>query len=167
MKIGILSDTHGNVARTATAAEVLLGRGADALIHCGDIGSLQAFELLQERCGSHGVSLYAVLGNVDLYNPDLSLSPARNLSRFLECRLDGRDAAILHGDDGRAWSGAVEAGRYTYVFSGHTHAPEDRTIGTTRLINPGAVTRARHPTVAILDLDCNALEYLPLDLRER
>jgi predicted phosphodiesterase len=37
MRIGILSDTRDQVARTWRAVTMLLGAGAEVLIRCGDI----------------------------------------------------------------------------------------------------------------------------------
>ena len=37
MRVGILSDTHDQVARTQSAITQLLAAGAEVLIHCGDI----------------------------------------------------------------------------------------------------------------------------------
>ena len=38
MKIGILSDSHGKTRRLSAAIELLVDRGAEAIVHCGDIG---------------------------------------------------------------------------------------------------------------------------------
>jgi acyl-CoA thioester hydrolase len=45
-RVGILSDSHGNVGTTARAARLLLDAGADILIHLGDIGSGEVLEAL-------------------------------------------------------------------------------------------------------------------------
>jgi predicted phosphodiesterase len=50
-----------------------------------------------------------------------------------------------------------------YVFHGHTHVAEERKSGRTRVINPGALHRARPKTFAILDLASGALESVEVD----
>ena len=37
MRIGILSDTHDQIARTTRAVVLLRAEGAEALVHCGDL----------------------------------------------------------------------------------------------------------------------------------
>jgi predicted phosphodiesterase len=47
LRIGILSDTHDQVARTGRAVAALVARGAEALVHCGD---LTGPDLVYECC---------------------------------------------------------------------------------------------------------------------
>ena len=39
MRLGILSDTHDELARTRLAVDLLRDAGAEVLIHCGDLAS--------------------------------------------------------------------------------------------------------------------------------
>jgi putative phosphoesterase len=39
MRLGILADTHDELARTRLAVRMLLDAGAEALVHCGDLAS--------------------------------------------------------------------------------------------------------------------------------
>ncbi len=39
MRLGILSDTHNELARTRMAVQLLCDEGAEALVHCGDLSS--------------------------------------------------------------------------------------------------------------------------------
>lgn len=59
MKLGIMSDSHGHAGPVRLALTLLDGRGADAIIHCGDVGSLDVLdELAGRRC-------WFVWGNTD------------------------------------------------------------------------------------------------------
>jgi predicted phosphodiesterase len=49
-----------------------------------------------------------------------------------------------------------------YLFTGHTHVAHDRYEGKTRLINPGALTRASRFTVALLNLETDELTSLEI-----
>lgn len=163
MKIGILSDTHGNLPRTLKATDLLLMRGVAALLHCGDIGSEEVLDEIIARCAAHDVALYAVLGNVD----DMVASVWRGpdgvpLSRRVELTLAGKRMAILHGHQAQALEQAIASGTFEYVFTGHTHQALDERMGQTRVINPGAVHRAYPPTVAVLDLAHDALEFIEI-----
>ena len=46
MRIGVLSDTHGHVENTLTAVRMLESLEVEAVLHCGDIGSVQIPRLL-------------------------------------------------------------------------------------------------------------------------
>ena len=48
MVLGILSDTHGHARRTAAAVRLLEQLGAEAFVHCGDIGSPDVLDELAE-----------------------------------------------------------------------------------------------------------------------
>ena len=67
MKIGILSDTHGDVRRTEAGLDLLLQHPIEALCHCGDIGSESVLTALSAACLPRKIPVYAVLGNVDLF----------------------------------------------------------------------------------------------------
>ena len=47
-----------------------------------------------------------------------------------------------------------------YLCHGHTHATRDERLGPTRVINPGALFRARRHTVAVLDLARDEVSFL-------
>lgn len=164
MKIGILSDTHGDVGRSVRALEVLLTRGCAAIVHCGDIGSAEVLDELSALCAAHGVPLHAVLGNVDEYEPELRNPRAQDGARVwglrAELEFDRRTFAVLHGHQPRALEEAISGGRFDFVLTGHTHTAEDRLVGATRVINPGAVYRAHPPSVAVLDLDTGAVDFI-------
>ena len=59
MRIGILSDTHDELARTRAAIRVLRDAGAEALIHCGDLASPPIVEV----CAA--LPFWFVFGNHD------------------------------------------------------------------------------------------------------
>jgi hypothetical protein len=103
MILGILSDSHGHVPRTRAALQLLLDAGAEQIIHCGDIGGEAVLAEIAALTGPRKVPACAVLGNVDW--EDIRLMNAfagmglRVLGRKGEIHLDGRKAAIVHGDD--------------------------------------------------------------------
>ena len=59
---------------------------------------------------------------------------------------------MIHGDDAALKRRLILGQQHDYLLQGHTHVPHDQRIGRTRLINPGALHRARTKTVATLDL---------------
>lgn len=163
MNIGILSDTHGNLPRTIRATEILLARGIEALLHCGDIGSEETLDEISARCAAHGIPLHAVLGNVDEYEASFWRgTDGRPITIRKELTLSGKRVAILHGHHFIALEQAISSGEFDYVFTGHTHQTRDERIGRTRVINPGAVHRAHTPSVAVVDIEKDTVEIVVL-----
>lgn len=160
MIVGILSDTHGQVRRTAAAVRLLRRLDATALLHCGDIGSPAILEELA------GLPAWAVCGNTDVldgaceqYAAALGVRLARQGPARIA--LGGRTLALCHGHESgfHGLLAAAEAGRpapdgarYDYVLHGHTHVAGVWAVGALRVINPGALHRAAVHTVATLDL---------------
>ncbi len=161
MKIGILSDTHGNLSTVQRAARLFQQKKVGAIFLCGDIGDVDLLSVLAGDAPVH-----AVLGNVDMYSADWRFFP-ENVGvhlhgRFGDIALEGRRIALLHGDDKRRFYETVSSGEYDLVFSGHTHMVHDYTEGKTRCINPGSAGRGNPHTCAILDLATDQLEIFEL-----
>lgn len=150
MIIGLLSDTHGNVERTRSAAAIFRERAVEIILHAGDVCGA---EILDELTAL-GVPVHAVRGNMDY--GDVCLPSVRDLT------LDGRRIAVIHGDVFIDLERALRGQEFDYVITGHTHARRDEMRGRTRIINPGAVHRAAQPSVAILDTSGGSLEYVSL-----
>jgi uncharacterized protein len=162
MKIGILSDTHDQVERTSKAVAALVGAGAEALVHCGD---LTVPEVVLE-CG--GLPSYFVFGNNDFDRDGLlramALVGGRSLGRGGEVVLGGRRIAVTHGDSAGEVRRLLAADPDYFLF-GHSHRAADERRGATRWINPGALYRATPWTVAVLDLEADLLDFLTIDGR--
>ena len=52
--------------------------------------------------------------------------------------------------------------RHDYLFQGHSHIREDRTVGRVRIVNPGALHRARPKTVALVDTE-GGVEFIEVE----
>lgn len=155
MLLGILSDTHGRTEMAQRAITLLLERGAEFLIHCGDVGD-DVLQLLPA-----GDSAF-VFGNNDYDVAEMR----RQAEEFcLNClghggvvELGGKKIGVAHGDQSRILAGLL-AGGVDYLLTGHTHVAHDRRDGGARLINPGALHRASRKTVALLDLETDKLKF--------
>lgn len=162
MKIGILSDTHGNLTVGGKVAALFREYKVEAVFHCGDIGS---FEVLEKLCELN-VPVHAVFGNVDQFSNDWNYAPRpKGLQlhgRFGDITLANKRIALLHSDDRKARDRAMLSGKYDYVLTGHTHEFHDHLIGKTRCINPGTAGRGAPNTCAVLDLETGELEKLEL-----
>ncbi len=164
MKIGILSDTHGNLPATKSAASNLVAANVNAVFHCGDIGGAEVLEELAAVFHPLGVPIYAVYGNVDAYSNDWKFFPSNIgvelLGRFGAVEVGGKKIAILHSDDRRRFRKTIESGEYDLVLSGHSHEIHDHLVGTTRCINPGSAGRGMPNSCAVLDLDSGQFNSL-------
>ena len=75
-----------------------------------------------------------------------------------EFMLADKRIAVAHGHLTMDVKPLLEA-RPDYLMTGHTHEAADWQVGPTRRINPGALFRTDNPTVALLDLTQNELQF--------
>ena len=148
MKIGVLSDTHGEVRATQRAVDVLKQECVALVIHCGDVGN-EVVPLLK------GVVAHFVRGNMD--DPqmfgDLIDDPGHTFhDRIGSLEVEGCRVAFLHGDDVKLFRNTVYSGRFDLVCYGHTHAFALTKEGSTLVLNPGAVSRSSQPSLAVVEL---------------
>lgn len=163
MRIGILSDTHDQVARTARAVSVLLAQGAQALVHCGDY---TCPEVILECAGLPG---YYVFGNNDFDRGDRCRAMAAVGGVCLEwggvATIGDRRIAVTHGDSSHELR-RLAALAPDYLLFGHSHRRADERRGATRWVNPGALYRASEWTVAVIDLEADSLAFHFVDGRD-
>lgn len=158
MKLGLLSDTHDQVWRTAAAIRLLEAAGATQFLHCGDITRPEVLELFA------GKSVAFVLGNNDERHAGALRAAAH--THGLTC-LDwgavvtyaGVAIAITHGHRGAEVQRLLKL-QPRILCVGHTHQRCDEPWGTVRLINPGALHRVGTCTAAVLDLSTEQLEWI-------
>jgi putative phosphoesterase len=160
MLLGILSDTHDRVDAAAAAVAALKAAGATYFLHCGDVGGEGVLDQLA------GLPAAFVWGNTDWdraalgrYASDLGI---QCFGSFGELDLDGKVMALTHGDDVRAVRRVLDGQRHDYLFVGHSHVKADSRIGRVRVINPGALHRAREKTVATLDTATDLLRFITI-----
>jgi uncharacterized protein len=166
--LGLLSDSHGQVERTAAAVRLLQHVGAEAFVHCGDVGGI---EVLQELAG---LRAWVVCGNTDCPDATLvrhaqSLGVAVTHEGPLRLELDGRSLAAFHGHEpafvrligalSNHRTPPADFGPCQYVLHGHTHVPCAERVGAVQIINPGALYRAIVHTVATLDLRAGKVQF--------
>ncbi|HET7589512.1 MAG TPA: metallophosphoesterase family protein [Solirubrobacterales bacterium] len=150
--IAVIADTHMPKGERALPEECVERiRGAEALIHAGDLSAAAVLEELEALCPV----ILAVHGNVD----DAELR--RRLPESLEVEAGGRTVAVLH--DAGPKSGRLERMRARFpradaVVFGHSHLPLHEVRGGFQIFNPGSPTERRrapqrsmgllHPTAA-------------------
>lgn len=156
MLVGIVSDTHNNYPLVAKATEILREREVDCVLHCGDIEDAAVVELFR------GLETHFVFGNCDTDQKSLreAIAAANQTlhESFGTLTLAGTKIAWLHGHDIVLFRDVERSEFFDFVFYGHTHLAEERRTGKTRVVNPGALFRARVKTFCILELPACKLE---------
>lgn len=156
--VGILSDTHDRIEPALAGIKLLQQGGAEFYIHCGDVGGEQILDLLA------GLPSAIVWGNNDFDRPLLTrYAESLGIAVFQtlgELELGGEHFAVTHGDDARIVRQVLDQQEHDYLLTGHSHIKADQRIGRVRVINPGALHRAIEKTVALLNTETDALQFL-------
>ena len=149
MKIGVISDTHDQIAHILQAINLLNEANVDLVIHCGDWVSpfvLYHFQNLK-------APIRGIFGNNDgdrfrhlMLKEKLGLNLQLE-ERFLKLELDGRKLAVFHGDYPELVTGLVLSGEWDAVFHGHTHQKVNETLGNTLSLNPGSFMDLTYGTI--------------------
>ncbi len=155
--LGILSDSHGQRTRVRTAIALLQSRGVTRFVHLGDFGDGVLDELA-------GLDVCVVFGNCD--DPRSLDRDARELglsvmhpSGVIEC--DGKRIGITHGHLVEELE-RLFLQRVDYLLHGHSHQRSDAIVDGVRMINPGALHRAKPFTVALFIPATGYLESMTL-----
>ena len=167
-RIGLLSDSHGRASTTRRGVQVLLNDHVDLLLHLGDIGTVDVIDALAVAApgADRQIDARIVFGNTD-WDREALREYAHDLDIIVDDgvgTLDLREGELMfcHGDDGQALRQAL-ARNVRYLCHGHTHRTLDERVNQTRVINPGALFRAREYTVAVLDTERDELKFHVVD----
>lgn len=133
MKIGVIADTHGFLDPKIPK----IFKGVDAILHGGDIGSMDVIRGLRAIA-----PVYAVRGN---HEPEDVIKEFPN--RQDQVVLEGKRIFLSHGFISFGWEFfEMMAGRYKEMFEkmqvdalvyGHSHFPESRLFNGVLFFCPG------------------------------
>jgi uncharacterized protein len=160
MKLGIITDTHNNIANTRWALERFRAEGVDRLIHCGD---LTAPKMIEEFVGWQ---IDFVFGNNDdrmeLRHTIRAMLPESAIDELWSATIDGVRLAAMHGDNERRLNELIRSGAHHYVFRGHSHMRLDQRIGGTRVINAGSLggKRPQSRSICVLDVEMGEAKFI-------
>ena len=147
LRVVVLSDTHApRFWKRCPPAVAEQLRGADLILHAGDVCTASVLEELSEYA-----PVRAVLGNNDV--PDVE---AWGAPETLELDVGGLRVGMVHDSGPR--SGRVGRLRRRFpgcdlVVFGHSHIPMDVEVDGFRIVNPGSPTDRRrepHGTLAVM-----------------
>jgi hypothetical protein len=163
MTIGVLSDTHDNLANIRKAVAVFAARRVEVVLHGGDFCSpftLPEFKPLAEK----GVKMHAVFGNND-GDKVLLMKRGEGFCSFRDgvsvLDMDGRRIVLMHYPD--LAEDLYQAGTFDLVIYGHNH--QVLLEGTAKkLLNPGTCSGylAERSTIALVDTRGMVVEIVDL-----
>jgi hypothetical protein len=155
-RLGVISDTHGSARMARRAIDLLCARGATRILHLGDVGSESVLDLLAGleatvvfgNCDDErGLARYAHAIGVDVVHPAAIIEVKEARIGLTHGHLE-REVAMLFG------------AKVDFLLHGHTHEIRDERIGCTRVLNPGALHRARRYTALLLEPATGHAEWL-------
>jgi len=170
MKICIVSDSHDRADALAKAVHEARAKGAEAVIHCGDLIGAQTIK----PALAAGLPVHAIHGN-NIGDPQAMHNQSRMSGGRLQyygpdakLELGGRRIFVVHYDHyGYAFACT---GEWDLVCCGHSHQAEARQVanakgGTSWLVNPGTVAGLAAPATWVLgDLAAMRFETHTLNL---
>ncbi len=191
MRIGIVSDLHGNAAGLTLALDRM--GDVDELLCAGDVVeefrfSNETVALLRERgarCvkGNHDIGLLSALGSrarrAAHVDPELvrwlDLQPL-----MIETVINGKTLVMTHASpfapfNQYVWRHSPELKRFSelgsdYIVIGHTHAQMAVRVGRTLVINPGSagqaidVSNGRRLSYAVLETSSGEVVFDDFDV---
>ncbi len=154
MLIGLIADTHDNLATVDKAIKRLNEEGVELVFHAGDYVSpfvIPKFKDLKAR-------LVGVFGNNDgdheLLRKRFSENERLEIHEsFADMPIENLRVALLHGHEKELLKALIDRESFHIVVYGHTHNAEVYRKGKTLVVNPGEVCGylSGKSTFALLD----------------
>jgi len=151
IRVGVISDTHGQAELARRALSVFQEAGAERILHCGDIGSTEIIQILSALPTDY------VYGNCDGARQTLAAAVEKYGGTlhgdFGSVEIAGKKIALYHGQNDERLDQEARSGEWDLICTGHTHRSTFTEWFGTRLLNPGALQRRwEAPGAVLLDL---------------
>jgi putative phosphoesterase len=163
MKIGLLSDTHNHLTNLQKALATFQLENITHLVHCGDLTAPETAAALG------GFQVIHVVGNGDFPSGEirrilLDLNPLNSSGIQYTGEFEGVPIAAVHGHQPHQVDSLVASGQYRYIFTGHSHRKSDKTRGSTRILNPGALggLKSEEWSACIFDLGIGQARFFTI-----
>ena len=162
MKIAVMSDSHDHLENIEKTVALAAEKGADILIHCGDICS----PFVMDRLAPFTGPVHVVFGN----NDGDPMTISRIAERFSNITVH-HHTGVIETDMGLVafthypehGKGLAATGNYAAVFSGHTHIRRSEAVNDTPHVNPGEVMGLlERPGFIIFDMDSGKSETVEI-----
>ncbi len=158
MKIAVMSDSHDHLENIERAVELATEKGAEMLLHCGDICS----PFVMDRLAPFTGPVHVVFGN----NDGDPMTISRIAEKFSNITVH-HHTGVIETEKGLVafthypehGKGLAATGSYAAVFSGHTHIRMAEEVAGTPHINPGEIMGfLEGPGFVVFDLDSGDME---------
>ncbi len=164
MKIGLISDTHGDLEAWNKAIKIFLNEKADVIMHAGDVlchgvsnpikKSYDPLDL-SDAINNTSIPLVISKGNCDSDVDTVAIEwPIQSPYAFYST--ENKKFLVIHGDNhsNEDLKKLGEKFNIDFIIRGHTHENEIIS-GKTTIINPGSVSLPKNknntPTIGIID----------------
>ena len=158
--LGVMSNSSGRADAVSAAIDVFAASGASLVVHCGDVGGRHVLDQLA-RLG--GVFVWGDRDNdrtgLLRYGHSIGVDCFGVMGTF---EWEEKKICVVHGDDKKVIRQITDEQQYDYLLVGHDLAHEDRTVGRTRVLNPGPIFGGSTPSAVLLDPSTGKLRVLPL-----
>jgi len=163
MKICILSDSHDHIPLLDAAVAQAKERGAEAVLHCGDVVAPSTLKCLNK----HALPVHVIHGNNtgDLYTLGKLITRPDNVIEYhgmdAGVELAGKKIFMVHYPH---YARAMAAtGDWDLVCCGHSHKTKISCIpnikgGETLLVNPGTVGGVGNAPASYMMMDLETME---------
>jgi len=168
MKIAILGDSHDQYKNLEKAVAVANDHECELMVHTGDLGAPKNSIAILERFNGH---IKMILGNNDheifgimqrsFALENFELVKSSRSGDTLEETIDGIKIFMHHYP--RIAEIAAASGEFDLCIHGHTHTYRSEMIGTTQLLNPGALIGDKQtPSMVVYDTTNKEHEHILL-----
>ncbi|MCU7795939.1 MAG: metallophosphatase family protein [Candidatus Thiodiazotropha sp. (ex Semelilucina semeliformis)] len=172
MKVCILSDSHDHIPLLDAAVETAKEKGAEAVLHCGDVVAPSTLHCLDK----YHLPVHVIHGNNtgDLYtlgrlaNRDENHIHYHGMDAGLE--LAGRRIFLVHYPH---YGNAMAAtGNWDLVCCGHSHKVSIEAVknlkgGTTHLVNPGTIGGVGRSPATFVMADLEEMTFETLEISKQ
>ncbi len=144
-----MSDTHKKLGRAKKAVDLLIQKGAEFIVHAGDIVRVELLEYLEEK----NIRYVAVLGNNDYHLYD-AVDKFNLVTEPYYFKLADKTWKLMHYP------------KYMFpldtdiIVYGHTHDVDITFNGKNLILNPGEVCARDHGFSTCMTLDIKENRYI-------
>lgn len=145
--MGLVSDSHDNDDAVARAVHAFRQHGVAFVLHAGDVTEGRTLRAFAEWPGA------VAWGNND---DARALAPVAEELEWAHGEawrgeLDGVCVGLVHGHRRGLLSRYLTKEKVDVLVRGHNHRVQDEVADDVRVLNPGALYRARHYSAAVWD----------------
>jgi len=149
MRVGIMSDTHKKLGRAKKAVDLLIDKGAEFIVHAGDIVREELLEYLEEK----KIRYVAVLGNNDFHLYSV-VDKYELVTEPYYFKLANKTWKLMH------YPKYIFPLDTDIIVYGHTHDVDITFNGKNLILNPGEVCARDYGYSTCMTLDVSHDKYV-------